>query len=568
MSYCINPHCSHRENPDGATHCQSCGTSLLVDDRYQILRPLRPPNPAAMTDVYEVKDWGTNQLNWGEIKVLKIFKFTHNPKLVRLFRREARVLMWLRHPGIPKVEPDGYFTVTLPRNKIVHGLVMEKIEGENLEQWLSENGAISTDRALDWLQQLTELLHVIHQHNLGHRDLKPSNLILRPNGELALVDFGTVAEFGADSQTRVGTSGYAAPEQLEGKATRQSDFFALGRTFVHLLSGLSPMEFPETDKGELQWRDRVADLERPLADAIDELMAPDWKARAQHTKIILQRLEQIRAQLKSSQERPGSGRSLLWKAALPWVGIAGVVGVGWRVLSPAVQLYWNHAIAPNISQQFNELTVTNFQDKNFEKALLFGQLALNFDRDNSYASYNLAMVYEEKEDYRRATEYYERAIADGEPRTQLRATNNLARLQIWRAGDTQGAIARLSDALERARHYEKIDPQTLSDLYKNLGWAYFQENRNREAERQLREAIALDDRNIAAYCLLAQTLERTPDDDRGGNAPPPLLPWKQCARDSDLVINPETRVWQMMARQRLDEPHAASRSLPTPSTSP
>jgi WD40 repeat protein len=238
-------------------------------------------------------------------KVLKVLLDT-NPKAVSLFQREGRVLASLQHPGIPKVEPDGYFTF-FPHNshQPVHCLVMEKIEGSNLEKWLSERNSrpIAQNQALTWLQQLAEILQQIHQEQYFHRDIKPSNIMLRPSGELVLIDFGTVRQVtgtylakvgGGHQVTGIVSPGYTPPEQANGKAVPQSDFFALGRTFVYLLTGTDPNEFPEHPRtGELLWRDRARHLSPPVADLIDYLMAPFPGNRPQNAGVILQRIAEL-----------------------------------------------------------------------------------------------------------------------------------------------------------------------------------------------------------------------------------------------------------------------------------
>ncbi len=127
MNYCINPQCQNRQNLEGLDLCQSCSTELLIKNRYRIIRPLRESQSANPTEIFEVEDWGIGLGDWGSLKVLKVLKYDNNPDLVRLFKQEARVLMWLRHPGIPRVEPDGYFTVSTHKSsQQLHCLVMEK----------------------------------------------------------------------------------------------------------------------------------------------------------------------------------------------------------------------------------------------------------------------------------------------------------------------------------------------------------------------------------------------------------------------------------------------------------
>lgn len=295
MIYCINPQCEQRENPAAAQNCQACGTDLLIGDRYRILKPVRSPNPARPTDIFEVEDLGTGENEWGTVKILKVLKHTHNPDLVRVFKQEARVLIWLAGKGsVPQVEPDGYFPIKLPHNfQKLSCLVMEKITGENLAEFLTKKQYVSQKLALDWLQQMTNILQEIHKYHVVHRDIKPSNLMVEPNGKLRLIDFGAATE--ADIETApIGSAGYAAPEQIAGKAGLPSDFFALGRTFVHLLTGIEPIDFPVNEKtGKINWRNQAVDIDPLLLDSIDELIEPLPENRPENTQVILEKLEKL-----------------------------------------------------------------------------------------------------------------------------------------------------------------------------------------------------------------------------------------------------------------------------------
>jgi serine/threonine protein kinase len=295
MSYCINPKCNNPENSDAAQNCQSCGTALLIGDRYRIVKPVRSPNLALPTDIFEVQDWGTDEGEWGTVKVLKVLKYPHNLHLAHLFKQEARALIWLSgNGGVPKVEPDGFFQIKVQNSsQKLLCFVMEKVEGENLAEFLNINHHVSQNLAIDWLQQLTNILQSIHKYHLVHRDIKPSNLMLQPDGKLRLIDFGAVGEAGIDT-TPIGSTGYAAPEQIIGKAEVRSDFFAMGRTFVHLLTGIRPIDFP-TDEitGKISWRNHNVEVEHFLADFLDELMEPLPEKRLKNTEVILEKLKTI-----------------------------------------------------------------------------------------------------------------------------------------------------------------------------------------------------------------------------------------------------------------------------------
>lgn len=303
MIYCINSQCEQRENLAAAQNCLACGTALLIADRYRIIKSVRSPNPARPTDIFEVEDLGTGENEWGSVKVLKVLKHTHNPDLLRLFQQEARVLIWLAGRGeVPQVEPDGYFQIKLANNsQKLSGLVMEKISGENLAEFLTKNQFVSQTLAFDWLQQIIEILQEIHKYHLVHRDIKPSNLMLAPDGKLRLIDFGAATEAGIDT-TPVGSAGYCAPEQVAGKPEVRSDFFALGRTFVHLLTGLQPIDFPiNPTTGKINWRNQAVGVDEWLLSSIDELMEPLPENRPENTQVILEKLKNMQLLMTSTE---------------------------------------------------------------------------------------------------------------------------------------------------------------------------------------------------------------------------------------------------------------------------
>lgn len=297
MSYCINPKCPKPADPINAHHsiCCHCGSQLLLQERYRVKQLL---GEEGVSKTYEVDKQGTAKL----LKVLLI----NDPKAVTLFQQEARVLSQLHHPGIPHVEPDGYFTF-LPKNKHqpLHCLVMEKIEGINLEQWQRQHKhqPISQAQTLDWLKQLVEILHEVHQQLYFHRDIKPSNIILSPNRQLVLINFGSaravretylVNASGERGVASMISPGYTPIEQVKGKAVPQSDFFALGRTFVYLLTGKSPNDFPEDPRtGELLWQHQAPQVSKSVTDLIDELMAPFPDNRPHNAQVILQYIAAI-----------------------------------------------------------------------------------------------------------------------------------------------------------------------------------------------------------------------------------------------------------------------------------
>lgn len=382
MSLCINPHCHQPNHPENSASqvCQACGSDLLLQGRYRVMRLIS--NQSGFGQVYEAYERNIPKI----LKVLKA-SYNHNDKVLELFRREAQVLGQLNHPGVPHVEPDGYFQY-FPKDSSepCHCLVMEQIDGPNLKQWMVQQGnhPISEKQAMLWLTQLTDVLHLVHQHHYFHRDIKPENIMLRSSGQLVLVDFGAaremtqtyMAQLGDSNITTVSSAGYTPPEQEQGQAVPQSDFYAMGRTLIYLLTAKLPNDptiyDPRTNA--FQWRKHAPQISPDLADFVDELIAPAAAQRPPTTAAILERLGQIRAgqitrpprppqpptpwpqttlDPHGSPTRPDPTRSFLppWLAGRPWL-LAGITG-----LALAVPLTW-YALSRDLGSAGNPAAVT------------------------------------------------------------------------------------------------------------------------------------------------------------------------------------------------------------------
>jgi len=296
MGLCINPGCEKakkQEDQGLSLFCTGCGSSLLINDLYRVVKYL---GGGGFGMTYLVDDCGTP-------KVLKILHNT-DPKAIALFDQEALVLQHLNHPGIPKVETGGRFDY-LPRGsqEALRCLVMEYIEGETLEDYLAKNNyrPISEQAAVRWLQQLLEILALVHSANYFHRDIKPANVMLRSSGQMALIDFGTAREetqtylqkLQGKGVTGIVSVGYTPHEQGHGQAEYRSDFFALGRTFVFLLTGKTPDQFQDSLKKGLIWQQEARGYRQELRDLIDQLMRPDVDERPINAQAVLDKLKPL-----------------------------------------------------------------------------------------------------------------------------------------------------------------------------------------------------------------------------------------------------------------------------------
>ncbi|MEH1925034.1 serine/threonine-protein kinase [Nostoc sp.] len=306
MSFCINPVCPKPNHPNNHQNrfCQSCGSHLELLGRYRVKSLLS--DKTGFSKVYEAYEKDTP-------KIIKILQedLSGDAKAVELFQQEVTVLGKFQHPGIPK--EDSYFHYQTRNGLVLHCIAMEKIDGYNLEQWLKQqqNSLISQEQAIDWLRQLIEILNVVHSKHYLHRDIKPSNIMIRSShekswGNLVLIDFGTASEItktyqdqlsNGDKMTALMSSGYSAPEQMNGQAVPQSDFFALGRTFVFLLTGYHPLEMYDVQHNLLHWQNHAIHISPLLLNLIDWLTANDIEKRPVNAQEILHYLEEIESQL-------------------------------------------------------------------------------------------------------------------------------------------------------------------------------------------------------------------------------------------------------------------------------
>ena len=162
------------------------------------------------------------------------------------FMREATILANLAHPNLPRV--IDYFA--LPE----HGqyLVMDFVEGENLETRVIKGGVVAYPQAVYWAGQIADALDYLHNQPqpLIHRDIKPANIIITPTGQAMLVDFGLVKIYDRQARTTKGargiTAGYSPPEQYgAGKTDARTDVYSLAATLYTLLTGTIPAESVE-----------------------------------------------------------------------------------------------------------------------------------------------------------------------------------------------------------------------------------------------------------------------------------------------------------------------------------
>jgi hypothetical protein len=209
-------------------------STTLRDGRYVLIAPLGTGAQAATWDAVDRREGRPVAIKRFDVRGARAWKD------VELAEREARVLASLSHPRLPRYvehfEEDGALY-----------LVMEKIEGEPLSS-IARRGPVSPAEVERLLRDADDVLTYLHGRAppVVHRDIKPANVIRRPDGSFAFVDFGSVRDRlrPEGGSTVVGTFGFMAPEQFQGRAGPGSDVYAVGATAITLLTGEQPENLP------------------------------------------------------------------------------------------------------------------------------------------------------------------------------------------------------------------------------------------------------------------------------------------------------------------------------------
>ncbi len=217
----------------------------------------------------------------------------------RLFEREAEVLYRLGNcDRIPQL--FAHF-----QEGTEFYLVQEFIEGKDLSKELTPGKKLSEEQALALLENILEVLAIVHQNNVIHRDIKPSNLIRRKQDDkIVLIDFGAVKQINTQvidshGQTSftiaIGSPGYMPNEQMAGKPRLSSDIYAAGIVAIQALTGWHPRKLPEDMKtGEILWRDK-AKVSAKLAEIIDKMVRCDFRQRYPSAEEALSALRDLPA---------------------------------------------------------------------------------------------------------------------------------------------------------------------------------------------------------------------------------------------------------------------------------
>lgn len=253
----------------------------VIDGKYEILREI---GRGGMSVVYLAMDTHLNK-QWAVKEIRKKGGGKKDEIVVNSLLAEANMMKRLDHPALPRI-------VDIIDNGVTIYVVMDYIEGESLDKILNEYGVQSEELVIGWAKQLCDALSYLHAQKppIIYRDMKPANVMLKPEGNIKIIDFGIAREYKelslADT-TVLGTKGYAPPEQYSGQTDARSDIFALGMTMHHLLTGVDPRN-GEAYVPVRQWN---PELSEGIEIIIDKCVEPAAENRYQSCADLLYDLE-------------------------------------------------------------------------------------------------------------------------------------------------------------------------------------------------------------------------------------------------------------------------------------
>jgi eukaryotic-like serine/threonine-protein kinase len=252
---------------------------LRIGDRYELTRQIAG---GGMGEVWAGHDHVLDREV--AIKLLRR-EYADDAGFVERFRAEARHAASLSHPNIASVYDYGELDGSAY-------LVMELVPGQSLSSVLAARGSMPAAEAVPLLQQAAQGLQAAHVAGLVHRDVKPGNLLVTPDGQVKITDFGIARAGGQVPLTRtgevMGTAQYLAPEQAMGRAaTSSSDVYGLGVVAYEMLTGRRPFD---ADNPIAVAMSQVNDTPPPLPATVPSAVA----------SVVLQALS------KDPDERPHS----------------------------------------------------------------------------------------------------------------------------------------------------------------------------------------------------------------------------------------------------------------------
>ncbi|MGI6076970.1 MAG: serine/threonine protein kinase [Fastidiosipilaceae bacterium] len=346
----------------------------IIDSKYEILKQI---GQGGMSIVYLAMDIRLNK-QWALKEIRKKGQIKKDEIIINSLLVEANLMKRLDHPALPRI-------VDIIDDGQTIFVVMDYVEGESLDKIIEKYGPQPQELVIDWGMQLCDALGYLHSQNppIIYRDMKPDNIMLKPEGNLKVIDFGIAREYkeGSLSDTTVlGTKGYAPPEQHGSRQTdERSDIYALGMTLHHLLTGIDPRPADYIYVPIRQWD---PSLSGGLERIINKCTALDPADRYQNCNELMYALSHYEEEDEAYKQK-NKAKMKYFIAAVAMVLVMTVTGVAGQILK-----------AYEINSQYDQLISVSDAtpyDKKVESYLA----AIDLAGDDPRAYLELLRAYQE-----------------------------------------------------------------------------------------------------------------------------------------------------------------------------
>jgi serine/threonine-protein kinase len=324
----------------------------LVDGKYRIIAQT---GRGGMSTVWLALNEKVNK-QWAIKEVKKSSSSTSDQIIKQNLVTEAGILRHLKHPHLPSIvdifDRDDSFLI-----------VMDYIEGRTLSDILKEQGRQPQADVVDWALQICSVFKYLHGLNppIIYRDMKPGNVMLKPDGNIMVIDFGTAREYkhqSSEDTIHLGTKGYAAPEQFQDNHQQtdpRTDIYNLGATMYHLVTGKNPSK-PPFKFLPIRQVDRT--LSSGLESIILKCVAPDPNERYQTVDDLEFALEHYQElEVETIKQKSAAYRK--------WVTL-GCVATILSSLSVGVRIYANSLLSNTYDEELRSARIAVNQDEQIE----------------------------------------------------------------------------------------------------------------------------------------------------------------------------------------------------------
>lgn len=328
----------------------------VIDGKYKILNKI---GQGGMSVVYLAMNERANK-PWA-IKEIRKDGVSNYEVVKQNLIAETDILKRLNHPNLPSIIDviDGEDTFLI---------VMDYIEGKPLSEALKREGAQPQEKVVEWAKQICDVLGYLHSRKppIIYRDMKPSNVMLRPDGNIMIIDFGTAREYKSASiadTTCLGTQGYAAPEQFggQGQTDARTDIYCLGATLYHLLTGHNPCLPPYEMYPIRQWNPNLSSGLEQIIQKCTQKNPNDRYQSCAELMYALEHYDELDYEYRRIQNR--KWKTFLTTSILTAVSLAACIGFRFAEISTTGKNYDSYLK--------NAVTATDIDDKieNYRNAI-------------------------------------------------------------------------------------------------------------------------------------------------------------------------------------------------------